>query len=197
MARALATALGYTYVDTGAMYRAVTLYALRNGLFHDDTHIDEPRLKAALDGGLVDLSTADPALRSMEVSSRVSIVAALPFVRSALVAHQQAMGREGGVVMDGRDIGTAVFPDAELKVFVTADATVRAQRRYDEMVAKGVTADLDEIRRNIEHRDYADTHREVSPLTKAPDAIVLDNSTMSIAEQNAFLLNAALSRREV
>ena len=124
----------------------------------------------------------------MEVSSRVSKVAALPFVRSAMVEQQQAMGKDKGIVMDGRDIGTTVFPDAELKIFVTASPQVRAQRRYDELQAKGMPADFDDILKNVEERDYIDSHREVSPLRKAPDAIELDNSTMTIAEQKVWLM---------
>ena len=128
-------------------------------------------------------------IRTIDVSKRVSQVAALPFVRSSLVAMQQAMGKDKGVVMDGRDIGTTVFPDAELKVFVTASPEVRAQRRYDELAAKGMEADFDEILKNVEERDYADSHREVSPLRQADDAIVLDNSHMTIAQQKQWLLD--------
>ena len=124
----------------------------------------------------------------MEVSNKVSEVAALPFVREALVAQQQRMGAEKGVVMDGRDIGTVVFPDAELKVFVTASAEVRAQRRYKELLEKGTPADFDEILRNVQERDYLDSHREVSPLRQAEDAILLDNSEMTIPEQNEWLM---------
>ena len=127
-------------------------------------------------------------IRTIEVSRHVSPIAALPFVRAALVANQQAMGREKGIVMDGRDIGTVVFPDAELKVFVTASAEVRAQRRYDELKAKGMDADYNDILKNVEERDYIDSHREVSPLRKADDALELDNSHMTIAEQKAWLL---------
>ena len=124
----------------------------------------------------------------MEVSSHVSPIAAVGFVRKALVEQQQAMGKEKGIVMDGRDIGTTVFPDAELKIFVTASSQVRAQRRYDELNAKGMPADFDAILKNVEERDYIDTHREVSPLKQAEDAIVLDNSNMTIAEQKEWLL---------
>ena len=128
-------------------------------------------------------------IRGIEVSSHVSPIAALPFVRKALVAQQQRMGKDKGVVMDGRDIGTTVFPDAELKIFVTASTDVRAQRRYDELQAKGMPADFDVIRKNVEERDYIDTHREVSPLRKADDAILLDNSHLTIEEQNKWLLD--------
>ena len=128
-------------------------------------------------------------IRCMEVSSKVSIIAALPFVREALVAQQQQMGQDKGIIMDGRDIGTTVFPDAELKIFVTASSKVRAQRRYDELKEKGMPADFDEILKNVEERDYIDSHREVSPLRQAPDALLLDNSEMTIPEQNAWLMD--------
>lgn len=202
MAKDLAREIGYIYVDTGAMYRSVTLYALRHGMFRADGSIDTGALEAAmpeiritfrlnketgrpdtyLNGELVEKD-----IRTMEVSSKVSPIAALPFVRKALVEQQQMMGREKGIVMDGRDIGTAVFPDAELKVFVTASAEVRAQRRYDELKAKGMEADYASILKNVEERDYIDSHREVSPLRKADDAIELDNSHMTIAEQKQWL----------
>ena len=130
----------------------------------------------------------------MEVSNRVSPVAALPFVREAMVAQQQRMGQEKGIVMDGRDIGTVVFPDAELKVFVTATAEVRAQRRFDELKGKGMEADFDEILRNVQERDYIDSHREVSPLRQADDALLLDNSHMTIPEQNEWLYERYLER---
>lgn len=202
MAKDLAREIGYIYVDTGAMYRSVTLYALRHGMFRSVGSIDTGALEAAmpeiritfrlnketgrpdtyLNGELVEKD-----IRTMEVSSKVSPIAALPFVRKALVEQQQMMGREKGIVMDGRDIGTAVFPDAELKVFVTASAEVRAQRRYDELKAKGMEADYASILKNVEERDYIDSHREVSPLRKADDAIELDNSHMTIAEQKQWL----------
>lgn len=204
MAKDLAREIGYVYVDTGAMYRSVTLYAMRNGLFNADGTVNA----AALEGRMGEINITfkfNPAagrpdtylngervedeIRSIEVSSRVSPVAALPFVREALVAQQQEMGRGKGVVMDGRDIGTTVFPDAELKVFVTASPEVRAQRRYDELKAKGMAADYDEILKNVKERDYIDTHREVSPLRKADDALVLDNSHLTIAQQKAWLLD--------
>ncbi|WP_297248902.1 (d)CMP kinase [uncultured Prevotella sp.] len=204
MAKDLAKEIGYIYVDTGAMYRSVTLYALQHGMFGADNSIDTaalekamPQLKISfklnaetgrpdtyLNGQLVEKD-----IRTMEVSSRVSPIAALPFVRKALVEQQQAMGKEKGIVMDGRDIGTVVFPDAELKVFVTASAEVRAQRRFDELKAKGMSADLQDILKNVQERDYIDSHREVSPLRKADDAVELDNSNMTIAEQKQWLRN--------
>ena len=201
MAKDLAKAIGYVYVDTGAMYRSVTLYAMRHGLFRADGSIREADLEAVMpdihiDQRLVDGKTVtflngedvERDIRTLEVSSHVSPIAALGFVRSALVAQQQRMGSQGGIVMDGRDIGTVVFPHAELKVFVTASAQVRAQRRYDELRQKGMAADYDDILRNVEERDYIDSHREVSPLRKADDAILLDNSQMTIAEQQQWLL---------
>lgn len=204
MAKDLAKEIGYIYVDTGAMYRAVTLFALRNALFADDgsvladnlacrmadIHIsfrlngETGRPDTYLNGELVERD-----IRTIEVSKHVSPVAALPFVRTAMVAQQQEMGHDKGIVMDGRDIGTTVFPEAELKVFVTASAEVRAQRRFDELAQKGMPADFDEILRNVEERDYIDTHREVSPLRKADDALLLDNSHMTIAEQRQWLLD--------
>lgn len=204
MAKDLAKEIGYIYVDTGAMYRSVTLYAMHHGMFGADNSIDTAALEKAmpqikisfrlnaetgrpdtyLNGQLVEKD-----IRTMEVSSRVSPIAALPFVRKALVQQQQAMGKEKGIVMDGRDIGTVVFPDAELKVFVTASAEVRAQRRFDELKAKGMPADLQNILKNVQERDYIDSHREVSPLRKADDAVELDNSNMTIAEQKQWLRN--------
>lgn len=211
MAKDLAREVGYVYVDTGAMYRSVTLYALRNGIFKEVRDegqevrdvIDEealrrqmPNIKISfkfnaetgrpdtyLNGELVEQD-----IRTMEVSSHVSPIATLAFVREAMVAQQQQMGKDKGVVMDGRDIGTVVFPDAELKIFVTASAEVRAQRRYDELKGKGMEADFDEILKNVQERDYIDSHREVSPLKKAADAILLDNSQMTIAEQKEWLM---------
>lgn len=204
MAKALAKKIGYVYVDTGAMYRSVTLFALRNGLFNADGSVKADDLKEMLPQVNVNFklnaATGLPEtylngemverdIRGMEVSSHVSSIAAIPFVREALVAQQKAMGKEKGVVMDGRDIGTVVFPDAELKIFVTASPEVRAKRRYDELQAKGQPADYDDILKNVQQRDYIDTHREVSPLRQAEDAIVLDNSHMTIEEQDAWLID--------
>lgn len=203
MAKDLAREVGYIYVDTGAMYRSVTLYALRNGFFADDNSIDTEGLEKEMDNIKISFQlnqeTGKPdtylngecvekEIRSMEVSSRVSPIATLPFVRTALVAQQQRMGQDKGIVMDGRDIGTTVFPDAELKIYVTASAEVRAQRRYDELVAKGMPADFEDILKNVKERDYIDSHREVSPLRKADDALELDNSNMTIAEQKQWLM---------
>ena len=204
MAKDLAKEIGYIYIDSGAMYRAVTLYCIEKGLFDADNHIDE----AALESQMKDIHISfqlnpetqrpmtflnginvEDRIRSLEVSSRVSPVAALGFVRKALVEQQQAMGKDKGIVMDGRDIGTAVFPEAELKIFVTASAEIRAQRRYDELKAKGQEASFEDILHNVEERDRIDQSREVSPLRKADDAILLDNSHLTIAEQKEWLQN--------
>lgn len=203
MAKDLARELGYVYVDTGAMYRCVTLYALRHGLFRTDGTINLPQLETEIpninisfklnkETGRPDTylnnENVESEIRTMEVSSHVSPIAAVPFVRAALVAQQQKMGEDKGIVMDGRDVGTVVFPNAELKIFVTASAEVRAQRRYDELKAKGMEADFEEILENVKQRDYIDSHREVSPMRKADDAIELDNSHISIAEQKQWLI---------
>jgi cytidylate kinase len=204
MAKDLAREVGYVYVDTGAMYRSVTLYALRHGLFSEDGSVNTDALEQQMadirisfkfnpETGRPDTylngECVEKEIRSLEVSNHVSPIAAIPFVRTAMVAQQQQMGKDKGVVMDGRDIGTTVFPDAELKVFVTASARVRAQRRYDELKAKGMPADFDDILKNVEERDYLDSHREVSPLRKADDALLLDNSDMTIPEQKQWLLD--------
>ena len=204
MAKDLAREVGYVYVDTGAMYRSVTLYALRHDLFREDGSVKTDALEQQMadirisfkfnpETGRPDTylnnECVEKEIRSLEVSNRVSPIAAIPFVRTAMVAQQQQMGKDKGVVMDGRDIGTTVFPDAELKIFVTASAKVRAQRRYDELQAKGMPADFDDILKNVEERDYLDSHREVSPLRKADDAILLDNSDMTIPEQKQWLLD--------
>ena len=202
MAKDLAREIGYIYIDSGAMYRAVTLYCLDNGLFRGKD-VDTARLEQDMPGIRISFRlnpetgrpdtylndiNVESRIRTMEVSSHVSPVAAIPFVRQALVAQQQAMGREKGIVMDGRDIGTTVFPDAELKVFVTASPEIRAQRRYDELKAKGQEADYEDILANVKQRDDIDQHRAVSPLRRADDALLLDNSHLSIAEQKAWLL---------
>ena len=202
MAKDLAKAIGYTYIDTGAMYRAVTLYALRHQLFAGD-QIDEAALQAALpaleitfrmnaESGRPDTylngENVEKEIRGMEVANHVSPVAALGFVRKALVAKQQAMGKEKGIVMDGRDIGTVVFPEAELKLFVTASPEVRAQRRVDELKAKGMPASYEEVLANVKQRDFIASTRAESPLRQAPDAVVLDNSHMSLAEQKQWIL---------
>lgn len=202
MAKDLAKEIGYIYVDTGAMYRSVTLFALRHNLFNADGTIRERELQEQMKDINISFqlnkTTGRPdtylngenvenAIRTMEVSSHVSPIATLSFVREALVAQQQRMGAEKGIVMDGRDIGTVVFPKAELKIFVNASAEVRAQRRYDELKAKGMDADYADILKNVEERDYIDSHRATSPLRKADDAIELDNSNLTIAEQKKWL----------
>lgn len=203
MAKDLAREVGYIYVDTGAMYRAVTLFAMRNDVFDAEGNIDETRLKALLPDVKLTFQlnnetklpevclngeNVERYIRTLEVSQHVSPIAALPFVRKKLVEQQQAMGNEKGIVMDGRDIGTVVFPNAELKIFVTASAEIRAQRRFKELETKGMPADFDEILQNVEQRDYIDTHRETSPLRQADDALVLDNSHLTIADQKVWLM---------
>ena len=201
MAKDLAREVGYVYVDTGAMYRSVTLFALRHGLFCADGSIKTAELEALMPSILIDQRLVDGKtvtflngedverdIRTLEVSSHVSPIATLAFVRSALVSQQQRMGAEGGIVMDGRDIGTVVFPHAELKIFVTASAEVRARRRFDELQQKGMPADYADILKNVQERDYIDSHRAVSPLRQADDALLLDNSHMTIAEQKQWLL---------
>jgi len=212
MAKDLAKEIGYIYVDTGAMYRSVTLYALRHNLFNADGTIREEELQAQMKDINISFQlnkeTARPdtylngenvenEIRTMEVSSHVSPIATLPFVRKALVEQQQRMGAEKGIVMDGRDIGTVVFPNAELKIFVTASAEVRAQRRYDELKAKGMEADFADILKNVQERDYIDSHRETSPLRKADDALELDNSQLTIAEQKQWLYDQYCKAAEV
>lgn len=196
-AKAIAARMGYIFIDTGAMYRGVTLWTLRHGLLSDGV-IDTEALCAALPS--IELTfeyndqrkagdlmlcgeNVESAIRSIEVSDLVSHVSAIPQVRAHLVAMQQAMGRDKGIVMDGRDIGTTVFPHAELKIFMTADADVRALRRYKELTAKGEHVSLEEVRRNVVERDRIDQTREESPLRRADDAIILDNSHMTVAQQ--------------
>ena len=203
MAKDLAREVGYIYVDSGAMYRAVTLWALRQNYFNGNEINTE-----ALEKDMPDISitfrlndetrlpetylndeNVEKEIRSLEVSSHVSPIATLPFVREALTRWQQQLGTEKGIVMDGRDIGTAVFPEAELKIFVTASAEVRAQRRYDELKTKGMEASYEDILQNVKERDYIDSHRAMNPLRQADDAIVLDNSELTIAEQKQWLLD--------
>lgn len=202
MAKDLAHEIGYIYIDSGAMYRAVTLYCIENGLFEGksiDLEVLGRRINDINISFELDAETGRPRtrlngkdvedrIRTMEVSSRVSIIAAIGFVREALVAQQQAMGKEKGIVMDGRDIGTTVFPDAELKIFVTASAEIRAERRYKELQEKGEKADFAEILANVKERDRIDQTRAVSPLRQAEDSILLDNSNLSLSEQKAWLL---------
>ena len=209
MAKALARKIGYTYVDTGAMYRAVTLFAIRNGLFTTDG-IDTSTLaremenihisfKSDAEGRQVTIlngENVEKEIRGMEVSGKVSPISAIDFVRASLVEQQRILGAEKAVVMDGRDIGTVVYPDAELKIFVTATDRVRAQRRLDELKAKGSDVTFNEVLKNVQERDYIDSHREISPLKQASDAIVLDNSNMSIEEQDEWLYARFLETSE-
>ena len=201
MAKDLAREVGYIYIDSGAMYRAVTLYGIENGIFDGDV-IDVEKLRNEIknihisfrlnpETGRPDTylngMNVENKIRTMEVSSKVSPISALNFVREAMVAQQQAMGKEKGIVMDGRDIGTTVFPNAELKIFVTATPEIRAQRRYEELKAKGQEASFDEILENVKQRDYIDQNRDVSPLRKAKDALLLDNTNLTIEQQKEWL----------
>ena len=201
-AKAIAARLGYIFIDTGAMYRAVTLYALEHGAIRQGMVYEEevvkllPEMQITFrfnpERGASDIyvngDRVEGKIRSIEVSNCVSAVSAIGKVREMLVQMQQEMGKRRGVVMDGRDIGTVVFPDAELKIFMTADPRVRAQRRYDELTAKGDKVSLEEIEQNVRDRDYQDEHRAISPLRKADDAIVLDNSAMTVEEQMTWIM---------
>ena len=203
MARRLASAIGYRYIDSGAMYRAVTLFALEAGFIGPDGQPDAAALEAALPHIHVDFEPqpdgtqhtmlngvdVEAEIRRLRVSNVVSPVAALPAVRHALVAMQKEMGRKRGIVMDGRDIGTVVFPDAELKIYVDASAETRARRRCKEMIDKGSAVTFEEVLANVVHRDHIDTTRAESPLRRADDAIAIDNSNMTIEEQDAWLLD--------
>ncbi len=204
MAKDLAREVGYIYIDSGAMYRCCTLFAMQQGLIAPDGTIDEATFQRRMaevqvsfrlnaETGRPDTylngKNVEQQIRTMEVSAHVSPVAALPFVRAAMTAQQQQMGEQGGIVMDGRDIGTAVFPHAEMKIFVTASDEIRAQRRYDELKAKGEDVDFQVILENLRERDRIDSTRAVAPLRQAEDALVLDNSHMTIAEQKQWLLD--------
>lgn len=202
MARRLAAAIGYRYIDSGAMYRAVTLYALDHGLISDSGDVDTPALIAALPHINIDFSTmpdhtqhtlldgvdVEQEIRRLRVSDHVSTISAIPEVRHALVAMQQSLGRDRGIVMDGRDIGTTVFPDAELKIFVDASPQTRAQRRFAELKAKGNEVSFEDVLANVVHRDHLDRTRAESPLRRAEDAIAIDNSSMTLDEQDAWLM---------
>ena len=211
MAKALAKIIGYNYVDTGAMYRAVTLYAMQHGMIDGDGNVDADAIVAALpemhiaftrmpDGSqhtMLNGTDVEDAIRRLDVSNNVSTVSAIAAVRRDLVAKQQEFGVSKGIVMDGRDIGTTVFPDAELKIFVDASAQTRAQRRFKELTDKGSNVTFEEVLANVVHRDHIDETREESPLRRAADAISLDNSAMTIEQQNQWLLerfNEALTK---
>lgn len=203
MARRLASEIGYRYIDSGAMYRATTLYAMRRGMIDSEGAVDNAALIALLpqvkidfrvltDGSqhtLLDGEDVETEIRQLSVSNNVSTIAAIPEVRHALVAMQQALGTGKGIVMDGRDIGTTVFPDAEMKVFVTASAQTRAQRRFSELLKKGSAVTFEEVLANVVHRDHIDETRSESPLRKADDAHLLDNSHMSVEEQDRWMLD--------
>lgn len=202
MARRLASATGYRYIDSGAMYRAFTLFALDAGMIDADNNIDTDALLAALPGLSIDFAPqpdgtqhtllngtdVEDEIRRLRVSNAVSPVAAIPQVRHALVAMQQELGRDRGIVMDGRDIGTTVFPDAELKIYVDASAATRARRRFKEMIEKGAQVSYEDVLANVVHRDHIDSTREESPLRRAADAIAIDNSDMTLEEQDRWLL---------
>lgn len=203
MAKDLAKSVGYAYVDSGAMYRAVTLYCQRNGLIKDGV-VDEETLKSVIDDIHIDFrfneeekknetflngENVENEIRTLAVSNQVSIVSSIGFVRRAMVAIQQSYSKDRGVVMDGRDIGTVVFPDAELKIFLTASPEIRAQRRFDELKQKGMEEPYEAILENVKQRDFLDQTRKESPLRKAEDAVELDNGNMTIEEQREWLLN--------
>lgn len=202
MAKALAKKIGYRYIDSGAMYRAVTLYAMRNNMVSPQHEVDSEKLIAALPQINIDFKVCEDGqhtmlngedvekeIRQLDVSNNVSQVAVIPQIRHALVAMQQAFGTEKGIVMDGRDIGTTVFPDAELKIFVNASAETRAMRRHKELLDKGQQSTYEDVLTNVMTRDHIDENREESPLRKAEDAILLDNSNMSIEEQDKWLID--------
>lgn len=208
MAKDLAKSVGYAYVDSGAMYRSVTLYCQRNGLITDGV-VDEAALQACIDDIRIEFKfneekqrnetylngdNVEDEIRTLAVSNQVSIVSSIGFVRRAMVAIQQSYSKDRGIVMDGRDIGTVVFPDAELKIFLTASPEIRAQRRYDELKAKGMEEPFEDILENVKQRDYLDQTRTESPLRKAEDAVELDNGEMTIAEQCEWLLNIFAER---
>ena len=199
-AKMVAKEFGFLYLDSGAMYRGVTLFAMEGGMAPDGK-INEDALKAALNGLDLHFQREDdktllysgsrciePLIRTLEVSALVSPVSAIPFVRSWVDEHLHAFSEGGRVIMDGRDIGTTVFPNAEVKIFMTAEPAVRAQRRYDELVSKGETPSLEDVMKNLQERDYIDSHRETSPLRQAQDAFVLDNTHMTLHEELVWML---------
>lgn len=193
LAKLISETFSFLYLDSGALYRGVTLFALEQGWIDEDGVIDEVALRAGLDAGLdlhfeqdgtyMGARRIEKEIRTMEVSNHVSPIAAIPFVRAFVDDKLHEFGAKGRVVMDGRDIGTAVFPDAQVKIFVTARPEVRAQRRYDELKAKGEEPDMEAVMKNLEERDYIDSHRETNPLRRADDAYVMDNSEMTLHEE--------------
>ena len=209
-AKEIAARIGYVFIDTGAMYRAVTLYGLRHGAVQDGD-VNEALLIAMLpeieisfafnsERGASDIflngENVEKRIRSIEVSDLVSKVSGIAAVREQLVRQQQQLGRQKGIVMDGRDIGTVVFPDAELKIFMTADPAIRAQRRYKELIEKGEQVTYEEVEANVRKRDYIDEHRETSPLVKTPDAVLIDNGDMTVEEEVEEMLKIIRSRYE-
>ena len=203
LAKLIAEHFSFLYLDSGALYRGVTLHALENNLISEDGAIDEAALKAALPKLDLDFRAGgthigdrciEKEIRTLEVSGHVSPVSAIPFVREYVDERLHAFGRRKRVVMDGRDIGTTVFPDAEVKIFMTASDEVRAKRRYDEMKAKGQDPTMEEVMKNLRERDYIGSHREVSPLSRAADAFVLDNSDMNLHEELVWFQGLAQGR---
>lgn len=203
LAKLIAEHYSFLYLDSGALYRGVTLYAIENGLIAPDGSIDEARLKAALptigldfkaEGTFLGERCIEKEIRTLEVSGHVSPVSAIPFVREYVDERLHAFGRRKRIVMDGRDIGTTVFPEAEVKIFMTASDEVRAKRRFDEMTAKGQSPTMEEVMKNLQERDYIDSHREVSPLSRAEDAFVLDNSEMNLHEELVWFQGLAQGR---
>lgn len=202
-AKIVAKEFSFLYLDSGALYRGVTLFAIENGYIADDNTINVPELDKALEnldlhfgpeGTYIGDRCIEMEIRSMEVAGKVSPIATVAEVRAFVDRKLREFGKAGRIVMDGRDIGTTVFPDAELKIFMTADPLVRAQRRADEMAAKGMPADVQDVLHNLQERDYIDSHREASPLAKADDAIVLDNSHMTMDEQLVWLKDIIRNR---
>ncbi|NOU37122.1 MAG: (d)CMP kinase [Ferruginibacter sp.] len=194
LAKQLAKELGYTYIDSGAMYRAITLYFLRNHVdWTDQTEVKvalknihlhfEPNAKTGISEIFLNNENVEYLIRDLIIADKVSDIAAIAEVRTAAVAQQQKLGKKKGIVMDGRDIGTTVFPKAELKIFMTADIAIRVERRFKEMYDKNPNINLEDVKENLEMRDYIDSHREVSPLRKADDAITLDNSNITMQQQ--------------
>lgn len=209
LAKEIAKLLGYKYIDSGAMYRAVTLFALREGVINKSHHVDETKLKKLIDHIHINFQynqdkerqetylnneNVEDEIREMEVSDNVSFISKIGFVREKMVSFQQEMGKEKGIVMDGRDIGTVVFPNAELKIFMNAKAEVRAKRRYLELKEKDVDVSYNEILENVKKRDHIDVTREESPLKKANDAIELDNSNMNRKEQLDWIIGLVKKR---
>ena len=202
-AKIIANEFSFLYLDSGALYRGVTLFAMENGFIGDDNTINVPALETAMEnldlhfgegGTYIGDRCIEAEIRSMEVAGKVSPIATVPQVRDFVDRKLREFGKAKRVVMDGRDIGTTVFPDAELKIFMTADPLVRAQRRADEMRAKGIDVDIDAVIANLQERDYIDSHREASPLSKAEDAIVLDNSHMDMDQQLIWLKDVISER---